>query len=502
MKYKTGIPRDQLVLIPESIDDMISDNNPVRVIDAWVESLDLRELGFMHYQMKTGAPPYKNELLMKIYIYGYMNRIRSGRKLERECKLNREMIWLTSGLAPDFKTITDFRKKNKKGIRNLFREFLKFCTGKGLISLETVAIDGTKMRAQNSTNQVFKKEEIEKVKARIEAKITEYLTALDMEDEKETEQLKLNEGGDVSEIVRKLKEMSRYKDQVDEMQKAFKEDETLKMIFATDPEARFQSDKGKVNPGYNAQTIVDEKNKLIVATDVTNRSNDLKEMTPMIEKLREVKEDMGIEEETNAVMDAGYFSETEIIKNKEIESINIVVPDTRTSKEKKVAEGKIENKQVVPASGYEISDFRYDEEKDRFICPEGNDVIRITLEPFQEPSGRKTIEYHCYDCDGCIKRLLCTNNQRGRSITVSTNKEAMDRFKVDMKSEQNKKLISKRKEIAEHPFGTLKRNLGYTYFLQKGLENVKTEFSFMCFAYNFKRLLNLFTVSELLEALK
>lgn len=499
MDYKQGTSRDQLYLFNQCLDNLINENSYVRVIDIFVENLDMKNLGFVIPELKTGAPPYRNRLLLKIYIYGYLDRTRSSRRLERECTRNKEMIWLTEGLVPDFKTIANFRKNNRKGIKNIFKTFLQFCHKMDLLSLETVAIDGTKLRAQNSMNAIYKRDEIDTVRKKIQNRIDEYLTELDIEDEKELENLKV-EDTDVKKIVDKLKKLTKHQHKVDEIKELFEQDKDLKTYYSTDPDSRFQSDKGKVRAGYNVQTVGDEKNYLIIATDVTNKSNDLEQMTPMVEKVKELKKELEMNNTTNVVMDAGYFCEKEIMNNIDHETIEIVVPDSREAEKSKKKYKPSSDK--VPSEGFEISDFIYDKENDVFFCPDKKELNRTHTIPHTEKSGRKVFEYHCKKCDGCEKRDFCTKNKKGRTITVSTNKEFMDNFIKEMKTETKKKIIAKRKEIIEHPFGTLKRNLGYTYFMQKGLDKVKTEFSFMCFTYNFKRILNIFTVKELLEALK
>lgn len=500
MNYKQGIPRDQLVLYNECIDNLISHDNYVRVIDAYVESLCMEALGFRMPELKTGAPPYRNQVLLKIYIYGYLDRRRSSRKLEKECLRNKEMMWLTEGLAPDFKTIANFRKDNRIGIRNVFKEFLLFCHGMEMLSFETLAVDSTTMRAQNSINSTYKRSTVNSINEKIKRRIDEYLEELDAEDEKEAFDLTI-ENTDVEKTIAKLKNLKKLEQKVDEVQKKFDNDGDLDIYFATDPDFRFQNDKGKVRAGYNVQAVGDEKNKLIIATEVTQKSNDLEQMTPMVSKIKEIKEDLNIEHETNVVMDAGYFSEKEIVNNKDEKGINIVVPDKKEAQKNNKEKRKIKSTNKVPAEGYEIQDFKYDKENDVYICPLGQKLHKTHTNPGTERSGRKVFEYYCKDCAGCEKRKFCTNNKRGRAIKVSVNKEFMDNFKESMQSHSNNKIMAKRKEIIEHPFGTLKRNLGYTYFMQRGLEKVKTEFNFMCFIYNFKRVLNMFTVKSLIHAI-
>jgi transposase len=498
MNYKQGIPRKQLVLYNECIDNLVSPDSYVRVIDAYVERLCMETLGFRIPELRTGVPPYRNQVLLKIYIYGYLDRRRSSRRLEKECLRNKEMIWLTEGLAPDFKTIANFRKDNREGIRNVFKEFLLFCHRMNLLSFETVAVDSTTIRAQNSINSTFKRSTINNIKEKIQRRIDEYLEELDAEDKKEAFDLTIK-NTDVEKILAKLKKLKRLEQRVDEVGKKFDNDEDLNIYFATDPDSRFQSDKGKVRAGYNVQAAGDEKNKLIIANEVTQKSNDLEQMSPMAAKIKEIKTDLNIEHETNVVMDSGYFSEKEIVNNKDEEGINILVPDKKEAQKNNEEKKEIKSADRVPIEGYEIQNFKYDKENDIYICPLGRELHKTHTNPGTERSGRKVFEYYCKNCDGCEKRKYCTNNKRGRAIKVSVDKESMDAFKESMKSDSNKKIMAKRKEIIEHPFGTLKRNFGYTYFIQRGLEKVRTEFSFMCFIYNFKRVLNMFTVEMLLN---
>ena len=496
MDYIHGTSRDQLFLFKESLDSIIEEDNPVRIIDAYIESLNLENLKFIIPELKTGKPPYRPQLMLKIYVYGYMERIRNSRRLEKETRRNREMIWLTEGLSPDFKTISDFRKNNRNAIKKVFREFLNLCNKAGLLSLETVAIDGTKLRGQNSLNNVYKRKEMENIQKRIEEKIEEYLEELEKEDSKETEELKLEADKKAMKIAEKLKNLSKYKDKVKEIQKAFDKDEKMETIFYNDGDCRFQSDKGKVRAGYNVQIVSDEKNKLIIAAEVTNESNDLNQTEPMVEKLKEIKRDLKIEGKTEVIEDAGYFNENEIVKYKEDEEIDLFIPDKKEVNKSRKALDKIPNKE------YEVENFKYDKGNDAYICPEGKRLNKTHTKPGKEDSGREVFEYQCKECDNCSSKDKCTNNKRGRAIKVSVNKEYMDEYKSKMKEKNSVGKIEKRKEIVEHPFGTIKRNLGYDYFLLKGFEKVRSEFSFICFIYNFKRVLNILGYKQFMELIK
>ena len=322
MEYIKGTSREQIILFNESLDNCIEPNNPTRVIDLFIDNLDIFELGFEIPKMKTGKPPYNPKLLLKIYIYGYFEKIRTSRMLEKECKRNTEMIWLTRELVPNYKTIANFRKNNKKGIKNVFKDFLQFCKHANLLEFSFGAVDGSKIRAQNSLNNVYKRDNIENISKKIDEKIEKYIKELD-ENDKKDESLELKKDNNTQDILKKLEKLNKQKDKLEVVNKIFKDNPELQTYFSTDSDCRLQSDKGKVRPGYNVQTTVDNKHKLIVVSEVTNEEKDLKQMTPMVEKIKKIKKELGFTNKTDIDFDAGYFSEAEIIANKDDEEINI-----------------------------------------------------------------------------------------------------------------------------------------------------------------------------------
>ena len=500
--YIEGTPRQQIHLFNECIDEMIGDDNIVRFIDVYVEKLDLGELGFKIPVGMTGAPPYRPQLKLKIYIYGYLERIRSSRRLERECNRNKELIWLTGNLAPDFKTIADFRKDNLEALKNLFKEFLKFCHKLELISFKTVAIDGSKMRGQNSLNEVYRKDQMERIEKEIQEKIDNYLKELDELDCIEQKSGVSINKEKVKSVTKRLNKQMKRKEKIGIINKMFEDDPELKIYYATDEDCRLQSDKGKVRPGYNVQTAVDDKNKLIAVADVTNEQNDKKQLGPMIEQVKEQKKELGIGSNTTGVADAGYFTEKGIIDNKDDEDFPIVVsPSVEGGSAIRSKNGKGKK---VPSAEYEVDNFAYDEDKDVYICPENQILKRITKAPVKDSHGRQTYRYKCGSeiCAICSKKELCTNSGNGRMLRVSVNQKKILGYIKSLSTEENKKLIEKRKEIVEHPFGTIKRSFGYTYFLLKGIEKVRGEFSLVCFVYNLKRVLNIVGTKGLMEAIK
>ena len=484
--------RDQLNLFEEKLDNIISENNVVRFIDAYIDRLDLKKIGFrISGESDTGRPAYKAGTLLKIYIYGYLNRIRSSRKLEAECTRNVELMWLTGRLTPDFKTIADFRRDNRKGLKNIFKEFLKLCHKLELISLKYVAIDGTKKRAQNGLDNIYKREEIERIEKQINEKIDKYLEELELRDREE-----VNEYEYLSkDLPEKVSRLRKSQDKIEVIKKVFEENPELEIFFANDPDSRFMKDNNRVDAGYNCQTAVDERNGLIVANDVNNESNDLHQLNNMIERVKEVKEELEEDVRTIAAADAGYFEEEEIVKASELADFDVYVSHPKDTVKKKSRKAKEE----VPAEGYRKDDFKYDKEKDLFFCPEGKVLKRSGKGYIDKRSGRKKYKYICNDCTDCDKRDFCTKNKRGRAVKVTENFNEISKFREKCNSEFGKLVLRTRKSTVEHPFGTLKRNWGYRYFMQKGMDKVGAEFSFETFIYNLKRVLNLVEIPELMN---
>ena len=493
--YVNEEPREQLNLFEEKLDDIINEDNVVRFIDAYIDRLDLKKLGFrISGESDTGRPAYKPGTLLKIYIYGYLNRIRSSRKLEAECVRNVEMMWLTGRVRPDFKTIADFRRDNRKGLKNIYKEFLKLCHKLELVSLKYVAIDGTKKRAQNGLNSIYKREEIERIEKQIDEKIDNYLEEIeesDKEEENEYEYLS-------KKLPERISKLRKNREKVEVIKKIFENNPELEVFFSNDPDSRFMKDNNRVDAGYNCQTAVDEKNGLIIANDVSNESNDLHQLNNMIDRVRGLKEDLEEEVKTITAADAGYFEEKEIVKAATVENFDVYVSHPRDASKKK--NSKVKEK--IPAEGYTKDDFKYDKENDRFYCPEGKALERLGKGYIDKQSGARKYQYICKECKDCNKRNLCTDNKKGRMVKVTENFKEITEFREKCNSEFGKLVLRKRKETVEHPFGTFKRNWGYRYFMQKGIEKVQAEFSFITFIYNLRRVLNIVGMSELIREIE
>lgn len=470
MRYVEGkIDRNQVSMEPICFDELISKENPVRVIDSFVEMLNVKQLGCKYAQTsETGRLPYNPKDMLKLYIYGYFNGIRSGRKLETESKRNIELMWLIKHLSPDFKTICDFRKDNKEAIINLFKEFTLFCNDLGLIGKEIIAIDGSKFRACNSRHKSFTIRKIEKMLKYYEENAKKYLELLD--------------GIDENEAVQKV-DLSNIKEKLENARKRIEELGVLKTqveekgeISITDPDAKHMSTSNNgTDIAHNVQIAVDEKHHLVVTLEVTSNAADNGQLYPMAEK---VKEELGVSE-IIALADKGYYNGN-CLKNCEENGITAIV-----SKQKFGSKTGDEN--------FAKDKFIYNKEKDIFICPMGKELKR------KNSKSAKRQNFECKDCTDCQSRDKCTTAKNGRIVAMSINQEYYDR--ADKRFAENFELYKQRQMIVEHPFGTVKRTLGFTYFLQKGNEKVKCESYMHFFVYNLKRVMNIQGISPLILAI-
>ena len=471
MRYKEGkMCREQTSLLPITFDEMISEENPVRVIDAFVEILDIKAIGFKYSETKvTGRMPYNPKDMLKLYVYGYFNGIRTSRKLEKECGRNIELMWLLNSLAPDFKTIADFRKDNKKAVIGIFKEFSLFCDEMNLIGKEMVAIDGSKFRACNSRRKNFTKRKVEKMLEHYEQSAKRYIELLENSDN-DTDETKL----DKSKIKEKL---LNAKKRIEELTQLQKEVEEKGEVSITDPDARHMSvSNNGTDISHNVQTAVDSKYHLVVAIDVTSNAADNGQLYPMAEK---AKQELNVEELT-VVADKGYYN-GEDLKSCEENGITAIV-----SKQKFNNGSCDEN--------FTKDKFIYNKKEDIYICPMGNKLKRMSK------AGAKRTRYRCDECDSCPHKSNCTTNKKGREVSPTEYQEYYDR--ADKLFAENLHLYKQRQMIVEHPYGTIKRSLGYTYFLMRGNEKVKCETYLHFFVYNFKRVINILGITPFLDALK
>jgi transposase len=472
-RFIQGEDRTQATLLPELLDDYVADTNPVRVVDVFVDELDLGQLGFEGVDpAATGRPAYHPAILLKIYIYGYLNRIQSSRRLEREAQRNVELMWLTGRLMPDFKTIANFRKDNGKAISKVCRQFVVMCQQLGLFSDALVAIDGSKFKAVNNRDRNFTSAKLKRRMEEIESSINRYLVDLDTADRQEPSVAKLRTERLEDKIVALKEQM-----------KALKEIEVVlneapdKQISLTDPDARSMKTRGNGIVGYNVQTAVDAKHHLIVAHEVTNIGSDRGQLTSMAKQAQEA---MGTEELT-AVADRGYFNGEEILASHEA-GINVMVPKTVTSSA--TANGR-----------FSKADFIYDAECNEYRCPAGD---HLKWRYATTEHDMKIHRYWSSNCKSCAMKDQCTPGEQ-RRVSRWEHEEILDAMQTRL--DQTPDAMRIRRQTVEHPYGTIKSWMGATHFLTRTLDKVSTEMSLHVLAYNMKRMMKILGTGALMEAM-
>jgi transposase len=480
MQYIQGISRNQLQM--GSLEDKIAFDNPVRFIDAFVGFIDLQKIGFEPRLLnKEGRPSFETQVFLKIYLYGYLNGVRSSRRLERECIVNIEMQWLLEELRPNYHSIADFRKDNPKALKQLFKLFVSFLKNAELIAGETIAIDGTKSRAHNSKKANFNQKKIDKHKEYIDAKSQEYLDQLEQNDVKENPVAIKN----IQEKIARLTQNKIKYELLEEQLKSSGEPQ----VSTTDPDARALLVQGQVvEVSYNIQAAVDSKHNLVVATHTINR-NDKNALSAIA---IEAKENLAVETFT-ALVDKGYHNgrEIEICKNNNIITI-VAVPE----------QGKSNENGTQPA--YFVSKFSYNKENNTYTCPQGQTLTttgrwhKKTRD--NEHTSYQFQKYRTPKCKECPVKDLCTSRSGGREIDRSQYADAVEENQQRYKA--NAQLYRKRQEINEHIFGTIKRKWGYNYTDLSGLEKVNGEHSLIMLVYNIKRTINILGVPDLIAKLK
>ena len=470
MAHVTGASRYQVTLFPEVLDEVIGPDDPVRVIDRFVDTLDLGELGFSKVAAEDmGRPPYAPGDLLKLYIYGYLHRIRASRRLEAETRRNVQVMWLLNRLTPAFKTIADFRKDHAQAIVGVCRAFIRFCREQSLFGAELLAIDGTKIAAVASRKQVMTPQRIEKMNAAIDRKIAEYLGSMDEADREEPGSA--GKGADVAAAIEALKaQKERLQGQAQDLAAR-----GLKQLVMTEREAKLMRTPRGHAVAYNAQTAVDAKHKLIAAFDLTNEGNDLQQLHPMAVQ---GKAAVGAGEVT-VVADVGY-SNGEHGARCEQDKVTAIVPRPETVNPK--------------GSQYFGRDqFSYDRESDSWRCPAGE-----TLSLYKTSRTKQKKEYTSRACGTCALKAQCTNTARRVIVRhfYEDEREAMHRRAV-----ADPIWMKHRRATAEHPFGTMKWLMAGPRFLVKGLKKAKAELALGVLCYNLKRVTNILGVPALLGAL-
>jgi len=472
-RFIQGEDRTQATLLPELLDDYVADTNPVRVVDVFVDELDLGQLGFEGVDpAATGRPAYQPATLLKIYIYGYLNRIQSSRRLEKEAQRNVELMWLTGRLTPDFKTIADFRKDNGKAICEVCRQFVVLCQKLGLFSEALVAIDGSKFKAVNNRDRNFTSAKLQRRMEEIESSINRYLVALDTADRQEPAVAKIKRERLEDKIIALKTQMQALK----EVEVVLNETPD-KQISLTDPDARSMKTRGTGIVGYNVQTAVDAKHHLIVAHEVTNVGSDHDQLTSMAKQARDA---MGTQELT-AVADRGYFKSQEILASHEA-GLTVIVPKPETSNA--AADGR-----------FGRADFIYNAERNEYRCPAGQSLI------WRFASVEHGLNMDCYwssNCKSCAMKDQCTPSGQ-RRVKRWENEGLLDAMQSRLDHAPDAMRI--RRETAEHPFGTIKSWMGATHFLTKTLDRVSAEMSLHVLAYNLKRMIKIMGAGALMEAM-
>jgi transposase len=476
MDYIRGVTRNQVILFPESVEDYITQDNPVRFIDAFVASLDLGELGFARAQpAETGRPAYDPGDLLRLYLYGYLNRVRSSRMLEREARVNLEVMWLLGKLAPDFKTVADFRRDNLKALKGVCREFTLLCRKLKLFGGELVAIDGSKFKAVNNRRRNFNQARLTKAIKAIEEKVNGYLEELDETDAGDTDPDEPPPSA--TELREKITTLTERKAKYQALHEGLQAS-GAKQVSLTDPDARSMvMHHGSTEVGYNVQTVVDEKHQLIVEHEVTNDPTDHAHLAEMA--LR-AKEFLGVEQ-LEVVADMGYYDGAEV-KQCAAAGVTTYIPKPLTSVNRK-------------RGLFTKQDFVYDEAKDCYGCPAGAELT-YRYESFEQ--NRLIRYYTTSKCLTCPIKHRCTTNQRGRRITRWVDEKLLEDMARRVRARPE--LMRRRQQLSEPPFGTIKRAMGHGYFLMRGLNKVGAEMSLTVLSYNLKRVINILGVKKMIEA--
>lgn len=483
MNHITGTPREQITMFPDAIDDYITEENPVRFLDAFVDSLDTGALGFEHATVSdTGRPPYHPKDLLKLYLYGYLNRVRSSRLLERETSRNIEVLWLVKRLSPDHKTISDFRRNNPDALRAVFKAFIKTCKELELFSNELVAVDSTKFKAQNARDRVKDAEGLDKSIARLTESITAYLQQLDNNDAADDAAEDHSTPLTKQQLQEKIALLQQKKADL-EKAKTELESSGDRYISLIDPDCRLMKNHGVIQPAYTMQAAVDAKHGLIVDYEVTQDAADNNHLASMASA---AKATLGVDTLT-VCADAGYYDTVDLQACEE-QQITTYVP---------IPAPKVSKKTGVPAPEYYHDKFTYDATTDTYHCPQGH-----TLQYYRnthKEDGRCIRIYRIPQtgtCTSCPVRAQCTTSPRGRYIYRWEHEDILERLKERLHT--HPELTQLRKSIVEHPFGTLKSVWGYGHFLLKRLKNVSAEATLMTLAYNIRRTLTIIGTTGLI----
>ena len=476
MKFIQGLNRTQINLFPISLDQSIDPDNEIRIIDLFVDSLPIKDYGFRMDYIENGRPAYHPSDLLKLFIYGYMNKVRSTRDLEKECKRNIEVMWLLKCLKPDHNTIANFRKDNPMAIKKVFRATVQIAKHFDLIGGKLIAGDSTKLRAQNSKKNNFNQAKIDRHIAYIDNKLEDYTRALSEHD-----------SDDVKKVQQEIKKQQNRKDQYREIEKQLNESGESQ-ISTSDPDSRQIMLRGNITEVcYNVQTTVDAKNNIPIDYKVTNQ-NDSRAMGNMVQRAKSI---LGCNDFT-ALYDKGYHtgSELKTAQDLGVETI-VAIPDVPSTSQ-------------APDHEYNYEHFKYDPSSDTYTCPQGQ--VLKTNGTWYKTHGRRNIlisfkQYKTKACRSCPARMKCTRAKTGRLIERSIYAEYYERNRKN--KEEKEQLYRRRQAIAEHPFGTIKRQWGFSYILTKrGINRAGSDVGFMFIAYNLRRIISILGKDQMMEYLR
>lgn len=490
MPHITGTPRQQLTLMPESIEDYVDPENPVRFLDAYIDSLDMDKLGFVHARpASTGRPAYDPKDLLKLYLYGYLNRIRSSRCLERETIRNLEVIWLLKRLRPDHWTINEFRKNHGKALRGVFGDFVSLCKGMELFGAELVGIDSSKFTACNARDRILDAKGLAKSLQGIAASIEAWLEQLDQNDTAEQPPAGSSSGELTRQQIQdKIASLKAGQQRLEQAREDLAESGE-KTVSLSDPDCRLMKNRGRIEPAYSIHTAVDAKNHLIVDYQISSQAADANHLSSMALAAKQVlhQEQTNTDDCLQVCADAGYYDSVDL-KACEDQQITAYVP---------IPKPKVSKKTQVPKPPFYPDHFLYDGDSDTYRCPQ--DQVMNYYRTTTKADGRRIRIYRTPACQSCPFKADCTTSKRGRYINRWEHQPVIERLAERLTD--NPHMSSLRKTIVEHPFGTLKGAWSYRSFLLQGKEKVATETALMMLAYNLRRALNVAGTAGLIAAI-
>jgi len=469
MDYIRGESREQKIMFPETVDDYIGEENPVRFIEAFVDGLEMGELGFERAEPnERGRPGYDPRDMLKLYIYGYLNKQRSSRRLETEAGRNLELMWLLRKLSPDFKTIADFRKDNTAAIKKVFREFLVICRKLELFGGQMLAVDGSKFRASNSRKRNYSAAKLRALIEKADERIEGYLKELDQQDIVEE-----SEAETAETLNKKIEELKKVREEYTEIEKKL-EESGQSQISLTDPDSRLMRSVQGTHVCYNVQMAVDSKHKLIAAMELTNEGNDMNQLSAVA---GQAKENLGVEK-IEVVTDMGYY-ESNQVKQSADNGITVYMSKPAVKEIKGV---------------YGKDKFQYKAEKDIYVCPAGEELTYRTTD--KQKSLR---QYKTDSCQSCPLKSECTRSETARVIKRHIYEQVMEEMALRVMLNRDK--LKLRSSLVEHPWGTMKRSLDQGYFLMRRSAKVGAEMMLSGLIYNIKRAVNIVGTAKLIEAL-